>query len=133
MNLSDALDKYFKSVRPEIRTLIKSKSKEYTNMLSNGPFIDEKAELDLNCLSDSQELGRSFNDQRIDTFKKVKELQKEGIGSRRISRELRMSRNTVRSYFMQETLSPKNSSRSTNFDVFTKHILVRLNTKRVIR
>src|ERR1035437_290578 len=129
MNLSDALDKYFKSVRPEIRTLIKSKSNEFTNMLSNGSFSDEKVKIDLNYLSDNHELEINYNDQRIDTFKKVKELQKEGIGSRRISRELGMSRNTVRSYFMQDSLSPKNSSRSTNFDVFTKHILVRLNTK----
>ncbi len=38
-----------------------------------------------------------------------------------------MSRNTVRSYFDQESLSPRKSSKSTNIEVFTDLIVARLN------
>jgi len=129
MNLSDALDKYFKSVSHEIRFVIKNKCKEYNNIPPDGTFGNVKEETDSKSSFVIHKTGKVCNDQRIDTFNKVKELQEKGIGSRRISRELRISRGTVRSYFIQESLSPRNSSRSTNFDVFTKHILVRLNTK----
>ena len=39
-----------------------------------------------------------------------------------------MSRNTVRSYFSQESLSPRSSTKYTNIEVFTNHIVARLNT-----
>ena len=129
MNLSDALDRYFKSVSHEIRLLIKNKTEEITNMSANGKSGDQKADNDIESILVTPELKNNNNDQRIDTFNKVKELQREGFGSKRISKDLRISRNTVRSYFIQEVLSPKISSRSTNFDAFTKHILIRLNTK----
>ncbi len=129
MNLSDALDRYFKSVSHEIRLLIKNKTEEITNMSANGKSADQKADNDTESILVTPEIKKINTDQRIDTFNKVKELQREGFGSKRISKDLRISRNTVRSYFIQEVLSPKISSRSTNFDAFTKHILIRLNTK----
>jgi len=39
---------------------------------------------------------------------------------------LRMNRNTVKSYFSQESLSPIKSSRSTNIEIFTDLIVTRL-------
>ena len=42
MNLSDALDKYFKSVSYEIRLLIKNKTEEIINMSANGKSWNEK-------------------------------------------------------------------------------------------
>lgn len=47
---------------------------------------------------------------------------------RRISIDLKMSRNTVKSYFTQETLAPRSHAKSTNFDLFTSHIVSRLRT-----
>jgi hypothetical protein len=41
--------------------------------------------------------------------------------------DLKMSRNTVKSYFNQESLSPRKSSKSTNIEVFTDLIVARLN------
>jgi hypothetical protein len=127
MNLSDALDRYFKSISHEIRLLIKTKTEEITNMSANSKSACQKADNDTESILVIPEIKRNNTDQRIDTFNKVKELQREGFGSKRISKDLRISRNTVRSYFIQEVLSPKISSRSTNFDAFTKHILIRLN------
>jgi len=128
MNLSDALDKYFKSVSHEIRLLIKNKTEELI-MSANRKSCNEKVDNDYGSILVTPGIIKISNDQRIDTFNKVKELQREGFGSKRISKDLRISRNTVRSYFIQEVLSPKISSRSTNLDAFTKHILFRLNTK----
>ena len=129
MNLSDALDRYFKSVRPGIRSLIKNKTEEITNMSSNSKLGNEKADIDSESIPGTPEFEKINADQRIDTFSKVKELQAQGVSINGISKCLGISRNTVRSYFIQESLSPRNSSRSTNFDAFTNHILVRLNTK----
>ena len=50
-----------------------------------------------------------------------------GVPIRRISIDLGISRNTVSSYFLQETLSPRKSSKSTNIELFTNHIVARLN------
>ena len=38
-----------------------------------------------------------------------------------------MSRNTVRSYFLLESLPPKSHPKSTNIEIFTNHIVARLN------
>ena len=59
----------------------------------------------------------------------MKELQAEGISTKRISKVLGICRKTVRSYIIQESLSPRISSRSTNIGSFTKLILTRLNIK----
>jgi orotate phosphoribosyltransferase-like protein len=66
-------------------------------------------------------------DQRMDIFLKVKELQAKGPPIKRIATDLKMSRNTVKSYFNQESLSPRKSSKSTNIEVFTDLIVARLN------
>jgi len=129
MNLSDALDKYFKSVRPEIRLLIKNKTEEITNMSNHSKSGNEKVDIDSEYIPGTPEFEKINADQRIDTFSKVKELQKQGVSIRGISKGLGINRNTVRSYFNQKSLSPRNTSRSTNFDTFTNHILARLNTK----
>lgn len=52
-----------------------------------------------------------------------------GVAIRRISISLGISRNTVKSYFLQESLSPRKSSKSTNIELFTNHIVARLNNK----
>lgn len=45
--------------------------------------------------------------QRIEIIDKVMELQADGVSIKGISRVLGISRNTVRLYFIQETLFPK--------------------------
>ena len=129
MNLSDALDKYFKSIRPEIKLLIKNKTEEIINMPASGKLLNEKADIDSERMEVIPEFDSINKDQRIDTFNKVKELQAEGISIKRISKALGICRNTVRSYFSQESLSPRIRPKSTNIASFTKLILARLNTK----
>jgi predicted transcriptional regulator len=129
MNLSDALDIYFKSVQPGIKLLIKNKTEEIIKMSASGKLPEDKEDSDSASIAATPEFEPINTDQRIDTFNKVKELQAEGISARRISKVVGISRNTVRSYILQESLSPRNSSRSTNIASFTKLILVRLNTK----
>jgi orotate phosphoribosyltransferase-like protein len=63
----------------------------------------------------------------MDTFLKVKELQAKGTPIKRIATDLKMSRNTVKSYFNQESLSPRKSSKSTNIEVFTDLIIALVN------
>ena len=127
MNLSDALDKYFKSVRPEISSLIKSKTDEIIKLSSDIVPSKEKAG-DGEHLTANTGLGTIKLDQRIEIFEKVKELQADEVSIKGISRVLGISRNTVRLYFIQKTLSPKTSSKSTNIEIFTKYIVGRLNT-----
>ena len=129
MNLSDALDKYFKSVRAEIKLVIKGKIEESISQSVSNNSTKEKEYSDREFSSYPPEFESINKDQRIDIFNKVKELQAEGVGINRISKNLRISRNTVRSYFIQETLAPRISSKSTNINAFTQHILVRLNTE----
>lgn len=124
MNLSDALDKYFKSVWPEIKSLIKNKTDEVTKIPASNILPDEKEDSGSNTAI--PEIEPTHTGQRIDTFTKVKELQTKGISTRRISKVLGISRNTVRSYFSQESLSPRIRSKSTNIASFTKLILTRL-------
>ena len=124
MNLSDSLDKYFKSVWTEIKLLIKNKTEEVTKIPASNILPGEKEDSGSNTAV--SEIEPTHTDQRIDTFTKVKELQTKGISTRRISKVLGISRNTVRSYFSQESLSPRIRSKSTNIASFTKHILTRL-------
>ncbi len=127
MNLSDALDTYFKSISPKIRALIKDKTDELLNFPGQG-IVSDKEAIDYGSLQISQDVIDIRVDQRLDTFHKVKELQAKGVPILRISKDLCMSRNTVRSYFSQESLSPKSHPKSTNIELFTSHIVARLNT-----
>lgn len=126
MNLSDALDTYFKSISRRIKSLIASRATDFLELPEEKPAnIKEKIKEDQIVLT-AQEAIDAKVDQRMDIFLKVKELQANGTPIKRIATELRMSRNTVKSYFKQESLSPRKSSRSTNIEVFTDLIIARL-------
>ena len=127
MNLSDALDTYFKSINPKIRALIKDKANEFLN-IPGQEIVSNKKIKDSQSFQVTQEVDAIKVDQRLNTFNKVKELQAKRVPILKISRDLNISRNTVRSYFVQESLSPKAHPKSTNIELFTSHILARLNT-----
>ncbi len=118
-NLSNALDTYFKSISGTINRLVKAKTSELLNLSGAEPKINIAAKEQVNGIR---------IDPRLDRFNKVKELQTKGIAILQISRDLGMSRNTVRSYFSQESLSPRSSTKSTNIELFTSYIVTRLNT-----
>ena len=118
-NLSNALDTYFKSISGTISRLVKAKTSELLKL--------PEAEPKINFVAKEQVNGIRI-DPRLDRFNKVKELQTKGIAILQISRDLGMSRNTVRSYFSQESLSPRSSTKSTNIELFTSYIVTRLNT-----
>nr|NQU88874.1 transposase [Bacteroidota bacterium] len=122
MNLSDALDTYFKSINPKIRAIIKDKTNEFLKIPEQETVSDEKAK-DSQSFPVTQEVAANKVDQRLDTFNKVKELQAKRVSILKISRDLSMSRNTVRSYFIQESLSPKTHPKTTNIELFTSHIV----------
>jgi len=127
MNLSDALDAYFKSISKRIRSLITAKTNELLELPEKESLnISEKGTEDQPVLT-VQESIEAKVDQRMETFLKVKELQEKGTPIKRIATDLKMSRNTVKSYFNQESLSPIKSSNSTNIEVFTDLIVARLN------
>jgi len=126
-NLSDALDTYFKSVNTMIRSLIKTKTKEFLTLPDLEPVSSTKSE-DIKTAMNIADPDFTIEDQRLETFNKVKELQAKGVPIKRISKDLKMSRNTVKSYFTQETLAPRSRTKSTNFDLFTSHIISRLQT-----
>jgi hypothetical protein len=129
MNLSDALDAYFKSISKRIRTLIADKTNEILELsIKESISIEEKTKETQHIMMDQKSIAAKV-DQRLDTFLRVKELQVKGTPIKRISIDLKMSRNTVRSYFNQESLSPRKSSKSTNIEVFTNLIVARLNEK----
>jgi transposase len=119
-NLSDALDTYFKSISGTINQLVKAKTSELLNMHEAEPKIILAAEEQINDIR---------TDPRLDRFNKVKELQVNIVPILRISKDLGMSRNTVRSYFVQESLSPRSHAKSTNIELFTNHIVARLNVR----
>lgn len=126
MNLSDALDTYFKSISTKIRSLITAKTNELLHLPEYDITGDGKVqESKLGPVTQVPTL--IMVDQRLDIFNKVKELQSKGIPILKISRDLEMSRNTVRSYFLQESLTPKSHPKSTNIEVFSNHIVARLN------
>ncbi len=126
MNLSDALDKYFKSVNPKIKKLIKDKSHELLNMPEEQNAVCDKGKK-AQSLAKVLETIEIKSDHRQDIFNKVKELQAKRISRRKIARDLSISRNTVHSYFQLELLPPRISSKSTNIGLFTQHIIARLN------
>jgi len=126
MNLSDALNEYFKSMNPKIKKLIIDKSDELLNMRDAENAGSEK-EKRSEPLSKVQEIVEIKVDQRQDTFNKIKELQTKGVSNRKIARDLGKSRNTVRSYLSLESLPPRISSKSTNIELFAHHIIARLN------
>ncbi|MDA3798645.1 MAG: transposase, partial [Kiritimatiellae bacterium] len=127
MNLSDALDAYFKSIRRRINSLITAKTNEFLELPAKETLtINEKEEDDQPDLTVQETIAAKV-DPRMDTFLKVKELQSKGTPIKRIAVDLKMSRNTVKSYFNQEILSPIKSSRSTNIEVYTDLIIARLN------
>ena len=127
MNLSDALDAYFKSISRRIRSLITDKTNEFLELPEEEPLNIKEEATEAQPVLTAQESIAAKVDQRMDTFLKVKELQAKGTPIKRIVTDLKMSRNTVRSYFDQESLSPRKSSKSTNIEVFTNLIIARLN------
>ena len=127
MNLSDALDIYFKSISTKIRALITAKTNEILGLPDHKNVNAEKENGPQSSLA-TQKITNIKVDQRQDTFNKVKELQAKGVPIKRISTALEMSRNTVRSYFAQESLAPRAHPKSTNIELFTSHIVSRLNT-----
>ena len=129
MNLSDALDRYFKSVDPKIKKLIKDKSNELLKK-SDGQITGYAKEKTTGPLSKVQKrVVLKGTDRRQDVFNKVKELHAKGISKRKIARDLGISRNTVHSYLSLESLPPRSNSRSTNIELFSQHIVARLNVQ----
>jgi hypothetical protein len=127
MNLSDALDKYFKSINPKINELIKGKTNEIlSDSIDNSTcnaIEKEQVTSDKDCLCEDK------FDQRLVIFNKVKELQKQNIAIKKISRELVISCVTVRSYSQYNSLPARFYHKSTNIDLYTNHIISRLNSK----
>ncbi|MCT4647796.1 MAG: transposase, partial [Carboxylicivirga sp.] len=115
MNLSDALDTYFKSVSPTINTLIKSKTAELMETKNNSKSVPTPV---IKSQSKKSILLERHDSRQI-VFEKVKALQKQGIARRKIAKDLGISRNTVRSYFLQEQLTPKAHPLRTNIELFT--------------
>lgn len=129
MNLSEALDRYFKSIHREIKTVINEKTGDILSTYETGAPSNSNLDNHPELFPKPHEGLSAKADPRLDEFNKVKELQAEGISKRRILKNLSISRGTVTSYFLQESLIPRKSSKSTNIDLFTSHILARLNTK----
>lgn len=127
MNLSDALDRYFKSISQLIKNIIKQKTEEILNGRTSKDDIIEPETIDNAIVKKPQQTDNVSDNQRLCIFKKVKKLQSEGFSIRKISRDLGISRGSVGTYFLQESLFPRVSSKSTNIDLFTSHILARLN------
>ena len=113
-NLSDALDTYFKNISGTINRLVKAKTSELMTMQEAEPTNILTAEVQENDIR---------IDSRLDRFNKVKELQANEVPVLRISKDLGMRRNTVRSYFIQESLSPRSHPKSTNIELFTHQIV----------
>jgi len=131
VNLSDALDKYFKSSRSLVKATIQKKTAEMVveDKNINLETADNPKSDDPNSVNEVQDHERVNSDQRIEKFNKVKELQKENVGIKKIARIVGVTRITVRSYFVQESLSPRTSSKSTNIDSYANHIMLRLSTE----
>ncbi len=132
VNLSDALDKYFKSSRSLVKATIQKKTEEIAkgdkNISIEATTGDPQTD-DSNSVVEVQDHERVNSDQRIEKFNKVKELQKDNVGIKKIAKIVGITRITVRSYFVQDTLSPRISSRSTNIDLYTNLIQLRLSTE----
>lgn len=117
MNLSDALDTYFKSIAPKINALIKKETYEILEAANSQAQTNKSFEI--------PPLAEK-TDSRQHVFYKVKELQAERITRRKIAKELGISRNTVRLYFSQDTLIPKAHPKRTNIELFTNYIISRI-------
>lgn len=127
MNLSDALDTYFKSISARIGSLIKSKTDELLELPDHESVIDTKPK-DKMTVTENTEPVITKVDQRLERFNKVKELQAKGFPRKRISINLKMSNTTVRSYFLLDTLPSWTHPKTTNFDLFTDYVLSRIKT-----
>ncbi len=125
MNLSDALDKYFKCINPKINELITLKAKELLDD-TNDKTQQHSCETEFQKIDKDQYVPNNKIDQREVIFKKVKELQEQNVAIKKISRELGISRTTVRSYFQYSLLPPKTHNKQTNIELFTQHIIFRL-------
>lgn len=121
-NLSDAMDTYFKSITPQINALFKK-----------GTWVIPESVITQVQINKSKKMSAPTEkaDSRLHIFDKVKELQAQGLGSKRISRELGIGRNTVRSYFLQDILTPKVHPKRTNIESFTNYIMSRISKEEV--
>jgi transposase len=122
MNLSDALDTFFKSISPKISKLIKDKTNE---MLRDAEAVSRQ---DSVSKKEIAEIPASVQktDSRQEVFNMVKKLQAQGLSRRKIGRELGISRNTVKLYFQQDILVPKSHPKRTNIEVFSNYILSKM-------
>lgn len=102
MNLSDALKDFFKSKYPHLSKLVKSK------LQVESP--------DNKCVSSEERMAEKEHDpvytndweqRRQNKFRIVKQLQEKGIPIRQIAREVGVSRETVRRYFLLDVLQTK--------------------------
>jgi len=65
-------------------------------------------------------------DSRQEVFDMVKKLQAKGLPRKKIGRELGISKNTVKRYFQQDILVPRSHPKRTNIEIFTNHILSKM-------
>jgi transposase len=119
MNLSDALDKYFKSIGSKIRDVVRGEIGES----STCGVKHEQANKPGQQVSNA---STAYNDSRLLKFNQVKELQKKNTSNKRISKSLGMGRATVLLYKGLEALPPRERSTTTNINSFTNHILEQL-------
>jgi len=85
MNLSSALDAYFKSISKRIRTLITDRSNEIPELSEREAISIEGVTKETQYIRMDQESIATKVDQRLDTFLKVKELQVKVTPIKRIS------------------------------------------------
>jgi transposase len=121
MNLSDALDVYFKSISPQISALIKEKTQQ---------MLKESTDKvpDVQSVSKEPSILKKYDSRQV-VFDKVKDLQRQGEACRKIANDLGISRNTVRSYFLQEELTPKAHPKRTNIELFWEYIISKIRTE----
>lgn len=129
MNLTDALERYFKSIAKEIRRVIKNKADEMVTMADLADSEEKKAYLGRLTLPMPSGSEEKKVDLRLEIFNKVKELHLIGTPLKRISNLLGISRNTVKSYCMQETMVSRSHPRAINIEHYTGYILSRLTVK----
>ena len=123
MNLSDALDIFFKSISPEISKLFIDKT---TETLSDTEGIAQQNSTTNKIMKMPDPPQKP--DSRQEIFNKVKELQSQGLSRRKIGRDLGISRNTVRLYFELDVLIPKSHTKQTNIEMFSNYIISKIKT-----
>lgn len=127
VNLSEALDTYFKSINREIRRIIEDKTDEILSLAEAAESSSQSVVVNKSSVPTKMLISSEIRtDQRLTIFQKVKELRKDGTPLKNIARILGISRNTVKSYCFQETLAPKSHSKVINIELFTGYILNRL-------